>query len=393
MIKKVKLGDICEVRGGYAFKSIDFQKQGIPVIRISNISDNSVLLDDKTVFVDSVSQDMLQKYSIHKGDILVALSGATTGKFGIYEEDTEALLNQRVAKLIPSNLINNLYLYYYLNTLRSIILQRATGVAQPNISPKEIEDMIIFLPLLETQIKIAQILDQAQRLIDKRKEQIALLDELVQSVFYDMFGDPALNDKEWECGRISDIIVKTQYGTSTKANENEGEYAVLRMNNITYRGNWDLRALKYIDLDEKDRKKYLVYKGEVLFNRTNSKELVGKTAVYKREEPMAYAGYLVKAIPNNRANGQFIASYMNTKYIKSLLFNMAKNIVGMANINAEEFKSIKVYIPPIELQNHFAEMVENIEKQKELLNKSLAELETNFHSLMQRAFRGELVVE
>lgn len=393
MIKKVKLGDICEVRGGYAFKSIDFQKQGIPVIRISNISDNSVLLDDKTVFVDSVSQDMLQKYSIHKGDILVALSGATTGKFGIYEEDTEALLNQRVAKLIPSNLINNLYLYYYLNTLRSIILQRAMGVAQPNISPKEIEDMIIFLPLLETQIKIAQILDQARRLIDKRKEQIALLDDLIQSVFYDMFGDPGLNSKEWECGRISDIIVKTQYGTSTKANENEGEYAVLRMNNITYRGNWDLRALKYIDLDEKDRKKYLVYKGEVLFNRTNSKELVGKTAVYKREEPMAYAGYLVKAIPNNRANGQFIASYMNTKYIKSLLFNMAKNIVGMANINAEEFKSIKVYIPPIELQNHFAEMVENIEKQKELLNKSLAELETNFNSLMQRAFRGELVVE
>lgn len=393
MIKKVKLGDICEVRGGYAFKSIDFQKQGIPVIRISNISDNSVLLDDKTVFVDSVSQDMLQKYSIHKGDILVALSGATTGKFGIYEEDTEALLNQRVAKLIPSNLINNLYLYYYLNTLRSIILQRAMGVAQPNISPKEIEDMIIFLPLLETQIKIAQILDQAQRLIDKRKEQIALLDELVQSVFYDMFGDPALNDKEWECGRISDIIVKTQYGTSTKANENEGEYAVLRMNNITYRGNWDFRALKYVDLDEKDRKKYLVYKGEVLFNRTNSKELVGKTAVYKREEPMAYAGYLVKATPNNRANGQFIASYMNTKYIKSLLFNMAKNIVGMANINAEEFKSIKVYIPPIELQNQFAEMVENIEKQKELLNKSLAELETNFNSLMQRAFRGELVAE
>ena len=393
MIKKVKLGDICEVRGGYAFKSIDFQKQGIPVIRISNISDNSVLLDDKTVFVDSVSQDMLQKYSIHKGDILVALSGATTGKFGIYEEDTEALLNQRVAKLISSNLINNLYLYYYLNTLRSIILQRAMGVAQPNISPKEIEDMIIFLPLLETQIKIAQILDQARRLIDKRKEQIALLDDLIQSVFYDMFGDPGLNSKEWECGRISDIIVKTQYGTSTKANENEGEYAVLRMNNITYRGNWDLRALKYIDLDEKDRKKYLVYKGEVLFNRTNSKELVGKTAVYKREEPMAYAGYLVKAIPNNRANGQFIASYMNTKYIKSLLFNMAKNIVGMANINAEEFKSIKVYIPPIELQNHFAEMVENIEKQKELLNKSLAELETNFNSLMQRAFRGELVAE
>lgn len=302
--------------------------------------------------------------------------------------DFPILLGADGTKLLAAKIsdVNMKYLYYFFNTL-----------SLPNDGYsrhfKYLKQVVIPLPNIQYQNKIANILDQAQRLIDKRKEQIALLDDLIQSVFYDMFGDPGLNSKEWECGRISDIIVKTQYGTSTKANENEGEYAVLRMNNITYRGNWDLRALKYIDLDEKDRKKYLVYKGEVLFNRTNSKELVGKTAVYKREEPMAYAGYLVKAIPNNRANGQFIASYMNTKYIKSLLFNMAKNIVGMANINAEEFKSIKVYIPPIELQNHFAEMVENIEKQKELLNKSLAELETNFHSLMQRAFRGELVVE
>lgn len=386
----VRLGDVCEISGGYAFKSIDFQNKGIPVVRISNINDKSVLLDDKTVFVDNVSQDILQKYSIHKGDILIALSGATTGKFGIYKEDTDALLNQRVAKLVPSSLVDNLYLYYYLNILRSIILQKAIGVAQPNISPKEIEDIIIFLPSLEEQVKIVNILDQAQELIDKRKAQIEALDELIQSVFYDMFGDPGLNSKGWETGRISDIIVKTQYGTSTKANETEGEYAVLRMNNITYSGNWDFKSLKYVDLDEKDRKKYLVYKGEVLFNRTNSKELVGKTAVYKREEPMAYAGYLVKATPNNRANGQFIASYMNTKYTKSLLFNMAKNIVGMANINAEEFKNIKVYIPPIEIQNQFAEIVENIEKQKALLNESLVDLENNFNSLMQRAFSGEL---
>lgn len=113
----VRLGDVCEISGGYAFKSIDFQNEGIPVVRISNINDKSVLLDDKTVFVDNVSQDILQKYSIHKGDILIALSGATTGKFGIYKEDTDALLNQRVAKLVPSSLVDNLYLYYYLNIL------------------------------------------------------------------------------------------------------------------------------------------------------------------------------------------------------------------------------------------------------------------------------------
>lgn len=179
-----------------------------------------------------------------------------------------------------------------------------------------------------------------------------------------MFGDPALNTKGWKKGIISDVIVKTQYGTSSKADENNGEFKILRMNNITYNGQWDFSSMKYVDLDEKEQEKYLVYKGEVLFNRTNSKELVGKTAVYKEEEPMAYAGYLVKAIPNEKANGEFISTYMNSKYIKSKLLNMAKNIVGMANINAEEFKKIDIYIPPIELQNKFADLFNQVDKLK-----------------------------
>lgn len=179
-----------------------------------------------------------------------------------------------------------------------------------------------------------------------------------------MFGDPALNPKGWEKGKIADIIIRTQYGTSNKANDEKGQFKILRMGNITYSGQFDFNEMKYIDLTEDEQKKYLVYKGEVLFNRTNSKELVGKTAVYKEEEPMAYAGYLVKAIPNERATGEFISAYMNTKYIKSKLFNMAKNIVGMANINAEEFKKIDVYIPPIELQNEYIKFIEQVDKLK-----------------------------
>lgn len=179
-----------------------------------------------------------------------------------------------------------------------------------------------------------------------------------------MFGDPASNPKGWKKGKIADIIIKTQYGTSTKADEQNGEFKVLRMNNITYDGYLDFSSMKFVNLDEKDKDKYLVYKGEVLFNRTNSKELVGKTAVYKEDEPMAYAGYLVKAIPNEKATGEFISAYMNTKYIKAKLLNMAKNIVGMANINAEEFKKIDVYIPPINLQNEYIKFVEQVDKLK-----------------------------
>lgn len=377
----IRLGDIATYINGYAFKPKDWREKGIPIIRIQNLNDPNKEYNYFDGEIDS-------KYLVNEGDILISWSAS----IGVYEwRGQQGVLNQHIFKVDFNKIkIDKKYFKYIVSIALNRALQYMHGSTMKHITKQYFDNILIPVPLFDQQIKIANILDQAQELIDKRKAQIEALDELIQSVFYDMFGDPGLNSKGWETGRISDIIVKTQYGTSTKANETEGEYAVLRMNNITYSGNWDFKSLKYVDLDEKDRKKYLVYKGEVLFNRTNSKELVGKTAVYKREEPMAYAGYLVKATPNNRANGQFIASYMNTKYTKSLLFNMAKNIVGMANINAEEFKNIKVYIPPIEIQNQFAEIVESIEKQKELLNESLVELENNFNSLVQRAFKGEL---
>ena len=375
----IRLGDIATYINGYAFKPKDWREKGIPIIRIQNLNDPNKEYNYFDGEIDS-------KYLVNEGDILISWSAS----IGVYEwRGQQGVLNQHIFKVDFNKIkIDKKYFKYIVSIALNRALQYMHGSTMKHITKQYFDNILIPVPLFDQQIKIANILDQAQELIDKRKAQIEVLDELIQSVFYEMFGDPGLNSKGWETGRISDIIVKTQYGTSTKANETEGEYAVLRMNNITYSGNWDFKSLKYVDLDEKDREKYLVYKGEVLFNRTNSKELVGKTAVYKKEEPMAYAGYLVKATPNNRANGQFIASYMNTKYTKSLLFNMAKNIVGMANINAEEFKNIKVYIPPIEIQNQFAEIVESIEKQKELLNESLVELENNFNSLMQRAFSG-----
>ncbi|MDM8536938.1 restriction endonuclease subunit S, partial [Desulfobacterales bacterium HSG17] len=134
----------------------------------------------------------------------------------------------------------------------------------------------------------------------------------------------------------------------------------------------------------------LAYKGEMFFNRTNSKELVGKTAVFREEMPMAFAGYLVKLIANDRGNTEYISAYLNSKHGKSVLLNKAKNIVGMANINAEELKNIKINIPPVELQNTFADQSHKIEAKKEEMIKSLQELEDNFNALMQRAFKGDI---
>jgi type I restriction enzyme S subunit len=292
-----------------------------------------------------------------------------------------------------TNIMNPEFLYFWLLGKNEYLNSLGRGATFKEISKTIVENIVVPVPKLEIQNKVVLALKQALSLIDKRKAQIEALDQLTQSVFLEMFGDPGKNPKKWPIGTIQDLTLKTQYGTSKKADENFGKYPILRMNNITYSGYWDFNSLKYIDLDEKEAEKYLVYKGELLFNRTNSKELVGKAAVFHEEKPMAYAGYLVKLIPNDKANTEFIAAYLNSRYGKALLLSMAKNIVGMANINAEELKGIKIYIPPKDLQDKFATVIKNILEKRELLLKGLNELENNYHSLMQRVFKGELFHE
>src|SRR5690606_34923922 len=233
----------------------------------------------------------------------------------------------------------------------------------PSISLSDIANLKIPLPPFNVQKYIANVLDKTQEIIDGHKKQLAELDNLIKSVFYEMFGDPGRNEKNWEVVQIKDLAKNMQYGTSKKASTEKLEYPILRMNNITYSGEIDLSDLKYINLSDKEKEKYLVYKGEMLFNRTNSKELVGKSAPYRYDYPMAYAGYLIKLTPNEKANSEFISAFLNSKYGKALLESMAKNIIGMANINAKELGSIRIYLPPIDLQNKFADIVTKIEEQ------------------------------
>jgi type I restriction enzyme S subunit len=246
------------------------------------------------------------------------------------------------------------------------------------------------LPPLAEQKRIAAILDKADAIRRKLQQSLRLCDEFLRSVFLDMFGDPVTNPKGWPFVQIGDLLESTSYGTSKKASETTGAFPCLRMNNITYSGGWDFTSLKYVDLDSKEQKNNLVHSGQLLFNRTNSKELVGKTAVYRRKDPMAFAGYLVRGIANSQADTEYISAYLNLPHGKAVLQSMCKNIIGMANINAEEFKSIRIQNPPVAMQKRFAAIVHSTELKKETLHKFLSESESLFSSLQQRAFRGEL---
>lgn len=257
--------------------------------------------------------------------------------------------------------------------------------------PAEVAKIKIPLLPLPEQRRVAAILDKADALRQKRREVIFKLNQLLQSVFLDMFGDPVTNPKEWETGTIGELMKSVNYGTSKKADTDIGEWPILRMGNITYSGDFDLSDLKYIDLTKSEETKHTVRRGDILFNRTNSKELVGKTAVWKLDKPMAFAGYLVRARVNQRlATPEYVSGYLNSSWGKTKLMGMCKNIVGMANINATEFKNIEIHHPPVNIQKRYAKYCESVNAKKTLIQSGLDNMNNLFASLQQRAFSGNL---
>ena len=195
-----------------------------------------------------------------------------------------------------------------------------------------------------------------------------------------MFGDPVFNNKNWKYGIIRDLVKDVRYGTSRPANEN-GRFKYLRMNNITYDGKLDITELKNIDIPDNELEKCIAEKGDILFNRTNSRDLVGKTCVYDLDDSMVIAGFVIRVRTNELANPYFVSEFLNSKYMKKRLSNMCKNASGQSNINAQEMQNIKIYIPPIELQNQLAEFVKQIDKQKfeelNVLEKELNKIQKN----------------
>lgn len=155
-----KLGDVCGFVNGFAFKSEKFKKEGLPVLRISNIQNDIVKEDDMVYFSPSDYKEDFSKYQVVKGDIVIAMSGATTGKLGVHIGSSTYYLNQRVGKFLPSKTtLNKSYLLYYLKSMSAQILNDAMGVAQPNISSGQIKGYDILVPPMDAQISFATIIN------------------------------------------------------------------------------------------------------------------------------------------------------------------------------------------------------------------------------------------
>ncbi|EIM8589046.1 restriction endonuclease [Escherichia coli] len=373
----VTLGKHIDILSGCAFPSSGFNRNnGVPLIRIRDI------LSGKTETYYEGSYDL--KYLIKKGDLLVGMDGDFNRE---YWKGTDALLNQRVCKITPNpETLDKNFLYHFLQKELDKIHATTDVVTVKHLSVKKIQDIKIRLPSLKEQKRIAAILDKADAIRQKREQAIKLADDFLRAKFLEMFGTPANNIHRFPKGTIRDLVDSVNYGTSAKASIDSGEYPILRMGNITYQGRWDFTDLKYLDLSVKEKDKYLVKEGDLLFNRTNSKELVGKTAVYEEDRPMAFAGYLIRVRPNSIGNNYYISGYLNSIHGKITLMNMCKSIVGMANINTQELQNIEILIPPKHLQDEYEIIYKKIKKGLSIYDKSAMQLQLLASNLSNKYF-------
>lgn len=282
------------------------------------------------------------------------------------------------AKLLKTDSPNSNYKFLYY-ALKSVKIPN-TGY---NRHFKWLKEAKFNYPDTEKQGKIVSTLDNIQKVIEVREKQLEQLDLLIKSRFVEMFGDPIKNQFGWEQTNLKNIgIGKLTYGSGASAIDYDGNCRYIRITDIANNGLLNNEKKSPSIFDEK----YLLHSGDILFARSGA--TVGKTFLYdeKKHGKSVYAGYLIKLTPDlTKVNSQYVFWFTNTYYYKSFVQSVQK-AVAQPNINAQEYGNLTICLPPLELQNKFAQFVEQVEKTKAQVQKSLDEAQLLFNSLMQEYF-------
>jgi type I restriction enzyme S subunit len=384
--KVVSLSDVASfTSGGTPSRHIPTYFEGdTPWITGADINAHGVITPRSFITDEAILKSATNP--VGPGTVLL-VTRTNVGKVAI--ADRRICFSQDITALKPdSSQVDSTYLVHFLRSQQERLAANARGATIKGIPREVLARLQVPIPSQEEQRRIARTLDRAEVLRAKRRQALAHLDDLAQCIFLNMFGDPGGSDQELPIRTIGSLLVSATYGSSQKAGH-DGDLPILRMNNITSTGSIDLSDLKYVrshDIDDR----HIVQPGDVLFNRTNSAELVGKSAIFRNAVPMAYAGYLIRLRVNDHNHPEYLSTFLNTAYAKRVLRGMCKSIIGMANINAQELQKIKIPQPPLTLQSRFADNILAIEDLKATQRAHAAELDGLFAGLRDRAFAGLL---
>ncbi|QNU24337.1 restriction endonuclease subunit S [Geobacillus zalihae] len=364
----VKLGEVCDFQGGsQPPKSEHIYEKKPGYIRFIQIRDFES--DDYLTFIPIDRKNKI----CQEDDVLIARYGASIGKI---LTGLSGAYNVALIKCIPDEKrLKKRFLYYYLNTskIQKFIQLRSKRSAQEGVDPKELKQQLIYLPSLEAQNRIVYVLDKAQELIDKRKAQIEALDQLTQSVFLEMFGDLRTNQKGWKIVELSEVV-------QVDANlvddiTNYVNYPLVGIDNIE-KNTGNLINIKTVGESDVKGSKYFFSREHILYSKI--RPYLNKVASPSFEGLCSTDAYPLK-INKEKANKQFILNILRSKDFVSYAVKHSKG-ANIPRIDQKQLLNYKTILPDLNTQNQFENIVKKIEIQKEIIKKSLRELENTFNS-------------
>ncbi len=397
--EKKSLGEICEFGNGlWTGKKPPFLKVG--VIRNTNFTKDGKLDDSDIVYLD-VEQSQFLKRKLQYGDIILEKSGGgpkqPVGRVVIFDKtdgdysfsNFTSVIRIKNKNDVDFNFLHRCLFLEYISGATEKMQSHSTGIR--NLKFDEYKEIKIPLPQLPEQQRIVSILDETFAAIEKAKSNAEQNLRNAKELF-DCVLNSILYDKKWEVKELGQACTKVEYGSSTKSTT-EGVLAVLRMGNIQ-NGSFVWNNLVYSN-NEDDNMQYLLKHNDVLFNRTNSPELVGKTAIYKSEIPAIFAGYLIRI---HRKEDLLDADYLNYYLNSKMAFDYGKTVVissvNQANINGTKLKTYPIPLPPLKHQQIIVHQLDALKvetkKLEAIYQQKLKDLEELKKSILQKAFAGKL---
>jgi type I restriction enzyme S subunit len=387
----VKLGEVFKVTSGGTpnrEKGHYFENGTIPWVKTGDLKGKYVKIPQESITQEALKNSSAKVFP--EKTVLLAMYGATIGACSILP--FEAATNQACAALLPSEKCDSDYLYYYFLSIRNDLIKKGVGGAQPNISGGIIKDIKIPLPPLATQKKIVAILDAADAHHQKTKQLLAKYDELAQSIFLEMFGDPVTNPKGWEVKKLEEVCEKITDGTHhSPESKTEGAPYVTAKHVKPFKLNF-LSKPTYISWQDHEAiyKRCSPKKGDVLYIKDGATTGIACINTFKEEISLLSSLALIQT-KRHLLNPDFLCFWLNYENMKAQLLTIWMSGAAIQRFTLKKIKSFEIIIPPIEMQERFSLIINENEKSKSIMNKEIKESEHLFNSLLQKAFKGELV--
>lgn len=414
-----RLKYLADIRFSNVDKKVEDDQKAVLLCNYNDVYKNDLITGSLDFMKATATSEEIAKFALRQDDVLITKDSETADDIGVpaivAEKIADLVCGYHLSILRPGEQVFGRFLFRYLQSTRaaSFFEKRANGITRFAIGLDAVGDCPVIFPSMQQQKSVASFLDnetaRIDALISKKKRQVELLEEkrtavITRAITKGLNSNAKMRDSgvewigeipaHWQVLPIRRVVDKADYGISESLDAS-GEIPVLRMGNLTD-GGIDLADLRFVDEVDKF---FLLQKGDLLYNRTNSLDLVGKVGLFQGDadhDRVSFASYLVRIRTNDRAFPEYLTYLLNTPYVLSQARAIAYPSIGQANLSPPRYLTISVPLPPKEEQGainrYLVSEDEGSHRRLGLLKRSIALLQELRSSLITAAVSGQIDV-